>query len=151
MNSNFETRQCQTAEKLTAQYDKYIARLKKMLGRTRGLERAFKNDYKAYVTIEGGDTSQSLSPLQVTQSIIRDIQALIPLVERERNKAERDIMETEDHNDLEVVEAWVGNQLAAYGMNIRNLKKPLQGFKDGYGTGVEAYITYCRAWSERYI
>ena len=146
MNSNFETRQRQTVEKLTARYDKCITRLKKMLGKTRGLERAFKSDYKAYVTIECGDVNQSLSPLQVTQSIIRDIQALIPPIERERN-----IMETEDHNDLEVVEAWVGNQLAAYGRNIRNLKKPLQGFKDGYGTGVEAYITYRRAWVERRI
>lgn len=148
MNSNFETRQRQTAEKLTVQYDKYITRLKKMHGRTRGLERAFKSDYKAYVAIECGDVNQSLSPLQVTQSIIHDIQALIPLIERERNNSERDIMEAEDYNDLEVVEAWVGNQLAAYGRNIRNLKIPLQAFKDGYGSGVEAYIMYRQAWKE---
>lgn len=150
-NTAFETSKLQTVEKLTVRYNKYITKLKKMLNKAHKLERYLQKDYRGYVAIECGDICQNLSPLQVTQFIIRDIQALIPLIERERNKAQRDIMETEDHNDLELVKVWAGNQLAAYGRNIRNLKKPLQAFKDGYGTGVEAYILYRRAWKERYI
>jgi hypothetical protein len=150
-NTDFETFKLQAVEKLTVRYDKYITKLKKMLNKAHKLERYLQKDYRGYVAIECGDICQNLSPLQVTQFIIRDIQALIPLIERERNKAQRDIMETEDHNDLELVKVWAGNQLAAYGRNIRNLKKSLQAFKDGYGTGVEAYILYRRAWKERYI
>lgn len=150
-NTDFETSKLQAIEKLTVRYDKYITKLKKMLNKTHKLERYLQKDYRGYVAIECGDICQNLSPLQVTQFIIRDIQTLIPLIEQERNKAQRDIMETEDHNDLELVKVWAGNQLAAYGSNIHNLKKPLQAFKDGYGTGVEAYILYRLAWKERYI
>lgn len=150
-NTDFETSKLQAVEKLTMRYDKYITKLKKMLNKAHKLERYLLKDYRGYVAIECGDICQNLSPLQVTQFIIRDIQALIPLIEQECNKAQRDIMETEDQDDLEVVEVWVGNQLAAYGRNIHNLKMPLQAFKDGYGTGVEAYILYRQAWRERYI
>lgn len=149
-NTDFETFKLQAVEKLTVRYDKYITKLKKMLNKAHKLERYLQKDYRGYVAIECGDICQNLSPLQVTQFIIRDIQALIPLIERERNKAQRDIMETEDRNDLVGVEAWLDNQLDAYSWDVRNLKKPLQAFKRGYGSGVEAYIMSRLAWQERY-
>lgn len=149
-NTNFDTLKHQTAERLTVRYDRYISKLKKALSKARRLEKDLRGDYRGYVAIECMDFDQILSPIQVAQFIVRDIRALIPLVERERSNAERDIMEAEDYNDLEVVEAWVGRQLANYGWNVRNLKKPLQEFKYGYGSGVEAYIMYRQAWQARY-
>lgn len=153
-NIDFEAFKRQTAERLTTRYDKYITKLKKMLGKARRLERDFRGDYRGYVAIECGnecdDANQSFTPIQVAQFLIRDIRALIPLVKQARNNAERDIMETEDHNDLEVAEAWLGKQLANYSWDIRNLKEPLQAFKHGYGSGVEAYIMSRQAWQVRY-
>lgn len=149
-NINFDTLKHQTAERLTARYDKYITKLKKALSKARRLEKDLRGDYRGYVSIECMDFDQILSPIQVAQLIVRDICALIPLVKRERSNAERDIMEAEDYNDLEVVEAWVGRQLANYGWNVRNLNKSLQEFKHGYGSGVEAYIMYRQAWQARY-
>lgn len=149
-NTNLETLKLQAVEKLAARYDKRITKLKKMLGKAHKLERDLQGDYKGYVAIECVDFDQILSPIQAAQFIARDICALIPLVERERSNAERDIMEAGDYNDLEVVEAWVGCQLANYGWNVRNLNKSLQEFKHGYGSGVEAYIMYRQAWQARY-
>lgn len=149
-NTDFDTFKLQTAERLTVRYDRYISKLKKELSKARRLEKDLRGDYRGYVAIECMDFDPILSPIQVAQFIVRDIRALIPLVKRERDNAERDIMEAEDHNDLEVVEAWLGNQLAAYSWDIRNLKKSLQAFKSGYGSGVEAYIMYRQAWQARY-
>lgn len=150
-NTDFETSKLQAIEKLTVRYDKYITKLKKMLNKAHKLERYLQKDYRGYVAIECGDICQNLSPLQVTQFIIRDIQALIPQVEQARDRAQREIMEAEDHNALKVVEVRVGNQLVAYSRSIRNLKEPLQAFKYGYGSGVEAYIISRQAWKERHI
>lgn len=149
-NTDFEAFKYQTAERLTVRYDRYISKLKKALSKARRLEKDLRGDYRGYVAIECVDFNQILSPIQAAQFIARDICALIPLVERERSNAERDIMEAEDYNDLEVVEAWVGRQLGNYGWNVRNLKKPLQEFKHGYGSGVEACIMYRQAWQARY-
>lgn len=149
-NTNFDTLKHQTAERLTVRYDRYISKLKKALSKARRLEKDLRGDYRGYVAIECMDFDQFLSPIQVAQFIVRDIRALIPLIERERDNAERDIMEAGDYNDLEVVEAWVGRQLGNYGWNVRNLNKPLQEFKYGYGSGVEAYIMYRQAWQTRY-
>lgn len=121
-----------------------------MLNKAYRLELTIKGDYKAYVAIECGDLNQSFTPLQVAQFIVRDIGNLIPLVECARDRAQSDIMETEDRNDLVGVEAWLDNQLDAYSWDVRNLKKPLQAFKRGYGSGVEAYIMSRLAWQERY-
>lgn len=149
-NTDFEAFKHQTAERLTARYDRYITKLKKALCKARRLEKDLRGDYRGYVTIECVDFDPILSPIQVAQFIARDIRALIPLVKQARDNAERDIMEAEDYNDLEVVEAWVGRQLANYGWNVRNLNKSLQEFKHGYGSGVEAYIMYRQAWQARY-
>ena len=149
-NTDFDTFKLQTAERLTVRYDRYISKLKKALSKARRLEKDLRGDYRGYVAIECGDFDQILSPIQAAQFIVRDICALIPLVERERSNAECDIMEAGDYNDLEVVEAWVGRQLANYGWNVRNLNKSLQEFKHGYGSGVEAYIMYRQAWQARY-
>lgn len=149
-NTDFDTFKLQTAERLTVRYDRYISKLKKALSKARRLEKDLRGDYRGYVAIECMDFDQILSPIQVAQFIVRDIRALIPLVERERSNAESDIMEAGDYNDLEVIEAWVGRQLGNYGWNVRNLKKPLQEFKHGYGSGVEAYIMYRQAQQARY-
>lgn len=149
-NTDFETFKLLTVEKLTERYNKRITKLKKMLNKAYRLELTIKGDYKAYVAIECGDTNQSFTPIQVAQFIVRDISNLIPLVEQARDRAQCDIMETEDRNDLVVVEAWLDNQLDAYSWDVRNLKKPLQAFKRGYGSGVEAYIMSRLAWRERY-
>lgn len=151
MNSNFETRQRQTAEKLTARYDKRITKLNKMLEKALNLTSALERDYKAHVAVPHPEGNQPLTPIQTAQFIVRDIQALVPIIARERDYTENDIMETIDHNDLEVVEACAKRQLSNYSWDIRNLKKPLQAFKDGYGSGVEAYIMSRLAWRERYI
>ena len=149
-NTDFDTFKLQTAERLTVRYDRYISKLKKALSKARRLEKDLRGDCRGYVAIECVDFDQVLSPIQMAQFIVRDICALIPLVERERSNAERDIMEAGDYNDLEVVEAWVGRQLANYGWNVRNLNKSLQEFKHGYGSGVEACIMYRQAWQARY-
>lgn len=149
-NTDFDTFKLQTAERLTVRYDRYISKLKKALSKARRLEKDLRGNYRGYVAIECVDFDQVLSPIQMAQFIVRDICALIPLVERERSNAERDIMEAGDYNDLEVVEAWVGRQLANYGWNVRNLNKSLQEFKHGYGSGVEACIMYRQAWQARY-
>jgi hypothetical protein len=149
-NTDFDTLKHQMAEKLTARYDKYITKLKKMRSKALRLNKDLRGDYRGYVAIECVDFNQILSPIQMAQFIVRDICALIPLVERERSNAERDIMEAGDYNDLEVVEAWLGRQLANYGWNVRNLNKSLQEFKHGYGSGVEAYIMSRQAWRARY-
>lgn len=60
-------------------------------------------------------------------------------------------METEDQDDFVVVEGYEYRLLGDYAWDVRNLKKPLQAFKDGYGSGVEAYIMSRQAWRERYI
>lgn len=149
-NTDLETLKFQAVEKLTVRYNKRITKLKKALSKARRLEKDLRGDYRGYVAIECVDFDQILSPIQAAQFIVRDICALIPLVERERSNAERDIMEAGDYNDLEAVEAWVGCQLANYGWNVRNLNKSLQEFKHGYGSGVEAYIMYRQAWQARY-
>lgn len=150
-NTDFETSKLQAVENLTVRYDKYITKLKKMLRKARTLERYLQRDYRGYVAIECGDANQSFTPIQTAQFIARDISNLIPSVEQARDRAQCAIMETEDRNDLVVVEAWLDNQLDAYSWDVRNLKKPLQAFKRGYGSGVEAYIMSRLAWKERYI
>lgn len=150
-NTAFETSKLQTVEKLTVRYDKYITKLKKMLNKAHKLERYLQRDYRGYVAIECGDGNQSFTPIQTAQFIARDISNLIPLVERARDRAQREIMETEDLDDLVIVEGWEYRQLGDYAWDVRNLKKPLQAFKDGYGSGVEAYIMSRLAWRERYL
>lgn len=150
-NTDFETFKLLTIEKLAERYNKRITKLKKMLNKAYRLELTMKGDYKAYIAIECSDTSQSFTPIQVAQFIARDISNLIPLVEQACDRAQCDIMETENRNDLVVVEAWLDNQLDAYSWDVRNLKKPLQAFKRGYGSGVEAYIMSRLAWRERHI
>ncbi len=150
-NTNLETLKLQAVEKLTARYDKRITKLKKMLGKARKLERDLQGDYKGYVAIECGDSNQSLTPIQTAQFIARDISNLIPRVERARDRAQRDIMETEDHDDFVIVEGYEDRKLDDYSWDVRNLKKPLQAFKMGYGSGVEAYIMSRQAWREHYL
>ena len=150
-NTDFETSKLQAIEKITVRYDKYITRLKKMLNKAHKLERYLQRDYRGYVAIECGDANQSFTPIQTAQFIARDISNLIPLVERARDRAQREIMETEDQDDFVIVEGYEYRQLGDYAWDVRNLKKPLQAFKDGYGSGVEAYILYRQAWKERYI
>lgn len=150
-NTDFETFKLQAVENLTVRYDKYITRLKKMLRKARTLERYLQRDYRGYVAIECGDANQSITPIQTAQFIARDISNLIPLVERARDRAQREIMETEDQDDFVIVEGYEYRQLGDYAWDVRNLKKPLQAFKDGYGSGVEAYIMSRQAWRERYL
>lgn len=150
-NTDFETSKLQAIEKITVRYDKYIARLKKMLSKARKLERYLQRDYRGYVAIECGDANQSFTPIQTAQFIARDISNLIPLVERARDRAQREIMESEDQDELVIVEGCEYRQLGDYAWDVRNLKKPLQAFKDGYGSGVEAYIMSRQAWRERYL
>lgn len=150
-NTDFETSKLQAIEKITVRYDKYATRLKKMLSKARKLERYLQRDYRGYVAIECGDANQSFTPIQTAQFIARDISNLIPLVERARDRAQCAIMETEDQDDFVVVEAYEYRQLGDYAWDVRNLKKPLQAFKDGYGSGVEAYIMSRQAWREHYL
>lgn len=150
-NTDFETSKLQAVENLTVRYDKYITRLKKMLRKARTLERYLQRDYRGYVAIECGDANQSFTPIQTAQFIVRDISNLIPLVERARDRAQREIMETEDQDDFVIVEGYEYRQLGDYAWDVRNLKKPLQAFKDGYGSGVEAYIMSRQAWREHYL
>ena len=150
-NTDFETSKLQAVEKLTVRYDKYITKLKKMRNKAHKLERYFQRDYRGYVAIECGDANQSFTPIQTAQFIARDISNLIPLVERARDRAQREIMETEDQDDFVIVEGYEYRQLGDYAWDVRNLKKPLQAFKDGYGSGVEAYIMSRQAWRERYL
>lgn len=150
-NTDFETSKLQAVENLTVRYDKYITKLKKMLRKARTLERYLQRDYRGYVAIECGGGNQSFTPIQTVQFIARDISNLIPLVERARDRAQREIMETEDQDDFVIVEGYEYRQLGDYAWDVRNLKKPLQAFKDGYGSGVEAYIMSRQAWRERYL
>lgn len=150
-NTDLETLKFQAVEKLTVRYNKRITKLNKMLNKAHKLERDLRGDYKGYVAIECGDNNQSLTPIQTAQFIARDISNLIPLVERARDRAQRDIMETEDYNDFVIVEAYEDKQLNDYRWDVRNLRKPLQAFKNGYGSGVEAYIMSRLAWRERYL
>lgn len=150
-NTDLETLKLQAVEKLTKRYNKRITKLKKMHGKAHKIERGLRGDYKGYVAIECGDNNQSLTPIQTAQFIARDISNLIPLVERARDRAQRDIMETEDYNDFVIVEAYEDKQLNDYRWDVRNLRKPLQAFKNGYGSGVEAYIMSRLAWRERYL
>lgn len=150
-NTDFETSKLQAVENLTVRYDKYITRLKKMLRKARTLERYLQRDYRGYVAVECGDANQSFTPIQTAQFIARDISNLIPLVERARDRAQREIMETEDQDDFVIVEGYEYRQLGDYAWEVRNLKKPLQAFKGGYGSGVEAYIMSRQAWKERHI
>ena len=149
-NTDYETSKLQAIEKITVRYDKYVTRLTKMLSKARKLERYLQRDYRGYVAIERGDANQSFTPIQTAQFIARDISNLIPLVERARDRAQCAIMETEDQDDFVVVEAYEYRQLGDYAWDVRNLKKPLQAFKDGYGSGVEAYIMSRQAWREHY-
>lgn len=150
-NTDFEINKLQTVEKLTERYNKRITKLKKMLNKAHKLEHDLQRDYKGHVAIAYGDANQSFTPIQVAQFIVRDIGNLIPCVERERDYNVNDIMETENLGNLEVVEAFIKRQLSDYSWDIRNLRKPLQAFKDGYGSGVEAYIMSRQAWRERYL
>lgn len=150
-NTDLETLKLQAVEKLTERYNKRITKLKKMLGKAHKLERDLQGDYKGYVAIECGAANQSLTPIQTAQFIARDITNLIPCVERAHDRAQRDIMETEDHDDLVIVEGYENRQLDDYSWDIRNLKKPLRAFKAGYGSGVEAYIMSRQAWNEHYL
>lgn len=150
-NTDLETLKFQAVEKLTVRYNKRITKLNKMLNKAHKLERDLQRDYKGYVAIECGDARQSLTPIQTAQFIARDISNLIPLVERARNRAQREIMETEDHDDFVIVEGYEDKQLNDYRWDVRNLRKPLQAFKNGYGSGVEAYIMSRLAWRERYL
>ena len=150
-NTDLETLKFQAIEKLTKRYNKRITKLKKMLNKAHKLERDLQGDYKGYVASECGVGSQSRTPIQTAQFIARDISNLIPCVERARDRAQRDIMETEDHDDFVIVEGYEDRQLDDYSWDVRNLKKPLQAFKAGYGSGVEAYIMSRQAWDEHYL
>lgn len=150
-NTDLETLKFQAIEKLTERYNKRITKLNKMLNKAHKLERDLQGDYKGYVAIECGDANQSLTPIQTAQFIARDISNLIPRVERACDRAQRDIMETEDHDDFVIVEGYEDRNLDDYSWDVRNLKKPLQAFKMGYGSGVEAYIMSRQAWREHYL
>ena len=150
-NTDLETLKFQAVEKLTERYNKRITKLKKMLGKAHKLERDLQGDYKGYVAIECGAANQSLTPIQTVQFIARDISNLIPRVERARDRAQREIMETEDLDDLVIVEGYEERQLDDYSWDVRNLKKPLRAFKAGCGSGVEAYIMSRQAWNEHYL
>lgn len=137
--------------RIVAMFCKHLTTLDEMRVKARTLERYLQRDYRGYVAIECGDANQSFTPIQTAQFIVRDISNLIPLVERARDRAQREIMETEDQDDFVIVEGYEYRQLGDYAWDVRNLKKPLQAFKDGYGSGVEAYIMSRQAWRERYL
>lgn len=137
--------------RIVAMFCKHLTTLDEMCVKARTLERYLQRDYRGYVAIECGDANQSFTPIQTAQFIVRDISNLIPLVERARDRAQREIMETEDQDDFVIVEGYEYRQLGDYAWDVRNLKKPLQAFKDGYGSGVEAYIMSRQAWRERYL
>lgn len=98
MNStDFETSKLQAVEKLTGRYDKYITKLKKMFGKTRGLERAAAQRFLADMGNTVGEEEEKPEP----DLIFMNIPLYQPITDMQPFKAMRDFARRTGGEDVD--------------------------------------------------